>query len=143
MAFVGLYVLQSAPLALILALYVALGAGKASVLMNYYSMTADAVDYGQWRLGRRVEAYSFGFLSLSSKLGLALGGGLMGFALSWAGFEANVAQTPETLARLRIAIFLVPAVAVAASGVAIAFFGVTNALHRRIVADLANAGAAG
>ena len=142
-AFVGLYALQSAPLALILALYVALGAGKASVLMNYYSMTADAVDYGQWRLGRRVEAYSFGFLSLSSKLGLALGGGLMGFALSWAGFEANVAQTPETLARLRVAIFLVPALAVAASGVAIAFFGVTNAMHRRIVADLANAGTAG
>src|SRR3546814_19366722 len=85
-----------------------MGAGKASVLMNYYSMTADAVDYGQWKQGRRVEAYSFGFLSLSSKLGLALGGGLMGLALDWAGFVSNVAQDADTLARLRIAIFLVP-----------------------------------
>src|SRR3546814_8332713 len=95
-----------------------MGAGKASVLMNYYSMTADAVDYGQWKQGRRVEAYSFGFLSLSSKLGLALGGGLMGLALDWAGFVSNVAQDADTLARLRIAIFLVPAVVVAASGAA-------------------------
>src|SRR3546814_12833810 len=89
-----------------------MGAGKASVLMNYYSMTADAVDYGQWKQGRRVEAYSFGFLSLSSKLGLALGGGLMGLALDWAGFVSNVAQDADTLARLRIALFLVPAVLV-------------------------------
>src|SRR3546814_7467521 len=72
-----------------------MGAGKASVLMNYYSMTADAVDYGQWKQGRRVEAYSFGFLSLSSKLGLALGGGLMGLALDWAGFVSNVARRSE------------------------------------------------
>src|SRR3546814_14487374 len=71
-AFVTLCLLHAAPLALVLALYLAMGAGKASVLMNYYSMTADAVDYGQWKQGRRVEAYSFGFLSLSSKLGLAL-----------------------------------------------------------------------
>ena len=136
-AFVGLYLLKAAPLAVILMLYLALGAGKASVLMNYYSMTADAVDYGQWKQGKRVEAYSFGFLSLSSKLGIALGGGLMGFALGWAGFEANVAQDGETLARLRIAIFLVPALMAAGSGLAISFFGVTNARHRRIVEDIA------
>lgn len=136
-AFLILYGAPAAPLWLILALYVCLGAGKASVLMNYYSMTADAVDYGQWKLGRRVEAYSFGFLSLSSKLGLALGGGLMGFALSWAGFEANVAQHADTLERLRIAIFIVPAAVCAGSGLAISFFAVDNAKHRRIMADLA------
>src|SRR3546814_14205832 len=61
----------------------------------------------------------------------------MGLALDWAGFVSNVAQDADTLARLRIAIFLVPAVVVAASGAAICFFGVNNAQHRRIVEDIA------
>src|SRR3546814_12957020 len=61
----------------------------------------------------------------------------MGLALDWAGFVSNVAQDADTLARLRIAIFLVPAVVVAASGAAICFFGVNNAQHPRIVEDIA------
>lgn len=136
-AFLGLYLFVGAPLWLVLIFYLCLGGGKAAVLMNYYSMTADAVDYGHWKLGARVEAYSFGFLSLSSKLGIALGGGLIGMSLSWAGFEANVALDVATLDRIRIAIFVIPAVLVAGSVVAISFFGISNARHGEIMRDLA------
>src|SRR3546814_12160935 len=90
-AFVTLCLLHAAPLALVLALYLAMGAGKASVLMHYYSMTADAVDYGQWKQGRRVEAYSFGFLSMSTNAGLGRAGGLIGPGLQWAGSGSHAA----------------------------------------------------
>lgn len=131
-----LLVTPDLPLAFVLLSYVIAGAGKSGVIMNYFAITADAVDYGHWRHGHRTEAYSFGMLAISNKVGTALGGATLGYLLAWSGFEPNVAQTPETVGDLRQIALLAPAILIAASCGVIAFFKVSAARHRSILLAL-------
>ena len=126
----------AAPFALLLVAYFVAGMGKSAIQINYFAITADAVDYGHWRSGRRAEAYSFGMLSIMNKVGYAVGGAIMGAALSWTGFHANVAQTPETVERLRIMVGILPAILMGMSGLLVLGFRVNARRHREIVADL-------
>jgi GPH family glycoside/pentoside/hexuronide:cation symporter len=117
-------------------LFLWIGAGKAGVLMNYFALTADAVDYGHWRLGQRAEGYSFGLLAIVNKTGTALGGGLLGILFSWSGFEANHSQTAQTVGRLTFVTCIVPALFFATSALIILGFKVTASRHRQIIDEL-------
>ncbi|MES1975648.1 MAG: glycoside-pentoside-hexuronide (GPH):cation symporter [Pseudomonadota bacterium] len=130
-------------LALILAAYVVAGAGKAAIQMNYFAITADAVDYGHWKLGRRAEAYSFGLLSITTKIGYALGGAVMGGALTWSGYVAKEQQTAETISRLQVMAGILPASLMAISALLVLGFRVNAARHRIIVQELQARSAAG
>ncbi len=123
---------------IIYAMYFLFGAGNGALVLNYAAITADAIDYGDLRLGRRAEAYSFACLSVSSRLSIALGGAIAGFTLSAIGFQSgNAVQSPETLAALPFAVCLLPAALATCSALVIRFFPVTTAVHRGIVASLA------
>ena len=126
----------AAPLAALLIAYFITGMGKSAIQISYFAITADGVDYGHWRHGRRAEAYSFGMLSIMNKVGYAAGGAVMGVALTWAGFHANVAQTPETIERLRLLIGVLPAILMGCSGLLVLGFRVNARRHREIVAEL-------
>ena len=128
--------LTGLPLLGVLALYFLAGMGKSAIQINYFATIADAVDYGHWRQGRRAEAYSFGLLSIMNKVGYSLGGALMGIALTWSGFEANHAQTPETVARLRMIAGYLPASMMTISALVILGFRINAKRHRGIVDDL-------
>lgn len=128
--------LSGLPLLAILSFYFLAGMGKSAIQINYFATIADAVDYGHWLHGRRAEAYSFGLLSIMSKIGYSLGGAMMGLALSWSGFEANQAQTPETVARLRMIAGYLPASMMIVSAVLILGFRINTQRHRAIVDDL-------
>lgn len=120
----------------ILLAYFIIGAGKSAVIVNFYAMTADAVDYGDWKLGARAESYSFGFLSLANKAGTAIGGGLLGLLLDWSGLIVNGTQSAATLGRLWAVICLAPACLATISAVMVLFFRVTASEHKRIVSAL-------
>ncbi|MDX3898969.1 MAG: glycoside-pentoside-hexuronide (GPH):cation symporter [Sphingobium sp.] len=135
-ASLSLWLFSEATLALILVAYVVAGMGKSAIQMNYFAITADAVDYGHWRHGRRAEAYSFGLLSIMTKVGYGMGGAIVGLALTWSGFVANSVQTPETIERLRIMAGLLPALLVTISGLLVLGFRVNARKHREIVSDL-------
>lgn len=86
-----------------------------------WSMFADAADYGQWKLGHRSTALVFSAAQFAQKMGLTIGGFLAGWMLSWFGFVANTAQTPDGLLGIRLLFSLVPA-AFALGGVAAIWF---------------------
>lgn len=132
-----LWAAAGAPLAALLVAYFVAGMGKSAIQINYFAITADAVDYGHWLLSRRAEAYSFGMLSIMNKVGYAVGGAIMGAALTWTGFHANVAQSAQTVERMRLMIGVLPALLMAASGLLILGFRVNAGRHREIVAELA------
>lgn len=135
-AFVSIYIFGVVGSLPILLSYFLIGAGKSAVIVNFYAMTADAVDYGHWKLGARAESYSFGFLSLANKAGTAIGGGLLGLLLDWSGLIVNARQTDQTLGRLWAVICLAPAALAVASAVVVLFFKVTASKHREIVMEL-------
>lgn len=62
-----------------------------------FSMVADTADFGESVTGDKTMAMSYATHLLAIKLGLAVGGALVGWLLSYYGYIANVAQTEKAL----------------------------------------------
>lgn len=75
----------------------------------YPMFTADCIEYGTWKTGKRGTAISFSVQTFTTKLGQALGSGLVGILLSVIGYRANVVQTEMTLNGIFGMLTLVPA----------------------------------
>lgn len=76
-----------------------------------WAMTADTVDYGEWKTGRRITGLVFSGMLFSLKLGMALGGAIMGWLLAHYGYvgDADV-QSPETIRGIALIFTVVPAI---------------------------------
>jgi GPH family glycoside/pentoside/hexuronide:cation symporter len=74
-------------------------------------MMSDTVDYGEWCNGKRLTGISFAGTLFVLKLGLALGGALIGWALAGGGYNAAAQSQNSATISIIIALFtLVPAV---------------------------------
>ncbi|MFS0880396.1 MFS transporter [Metabacillus niabensis] len=72
---------------------------------------ADAIDYGEWKTGNRFEAISFAVQSFTSKCQGAISGLLVGFILTFIGYQAaSQSQTPETVDGIFLGFTVVPAI---------------------------------
>jgi Na+/melibiose symporter-like transporter len=93
----------------LLLVYAVLGLGNAGTMVLPGSMTADAVDYDELRSGVQQAGAHMAFLVFVMKVGLA--GGALGLAAaSLFGFEqAGGAHSEESIAGLRLAVALLPA----------------------------------
>ncbi|MEM1261650.1 MAG: glycoside-pentoside-hexuronide (GPH):cation symporter [Pseudomonadota bacterium] len=121
---------------LVIALFIA-GCGIHAFLMTFYAMVADAIDYGEWQSGTRIEAPVFGIVSLANKTSLAIGTWLFTLLLEGIGFVPNVEQSAATIDGMRLIMVGVPIAGFLASAAVIAFFPFNTAEHRRIVQELA------
>jgi GPH family glycoside/pentoside/hexuronide:cation symporter len=73
-------------------------------------MMSDTVDYGEWKGGKRLTGISFAGTLFVLKLGLALGGALIGWMLAGAGYQSGAATQNSATIMSIIALFtLVPA----------------------------------
>lgn len=63
-----------------------------------FTITADAIDYGEDRFGYRVDGFAFGITSFATKLANTIAGTLGITALVWVGYVANAQQTPAAKA---------------------------------------------
>lgn len=73
-------------------------AGLGSGLINtiIFALVSDAIDYQEYISGKRNEGMVYSSYSLARKLAQAVSGGIGGFALSFLGYQAGVAeQLPE------------------------------------------------
>ncbi|MDV6318526.1 MFS transporter [Chromohalobacter sp. HP20-39] len=75
-----------------------------------WALMADAEDYGEWKTGQRNTGVSFAGNLFFLKMGLAVSGGMIGFLLSWGGYQANVDQQSDTaLLVITLLLTLIPA----------------------------------
>lgn len=81
--------------------------GPVSVLQ--WAMYTDAADYGEWKNGRRTTGLVMAASLFALKFGLAIGGAITGWVLGWYGFEANVAQSEESLTGIVMIMSFLPA----------------------------------
>ncbi|WP_434926445.1 glycoside-pentoside-hexuronide (GPH):cation symporter [Shewanella sp. HL-SH4] len=75
-----------------------------------WAKMADAVDYGQYKTGVRITGMIYSSIIFFIKLGVAVGGAAAGWLLSGYGYQADTAQTPETLEGILMSFTLFPAI---------------------------------
>ena len=110
-----------------------LGVGSGAIFLSTWAMMPDTVEFGEWKTGVRAEGAVFGFVSFMQKASLGLAAGLLGEVLSLIGYTANVTQTPETLASLKIVMLAVPALFAILATVTILYYPLDAKRHGRLV----------
>ncbi|MCB0586127.1 MAG: MFS transporter [Phaeodactylibacter sp.] len=69
-----------------------------------WAMYGDVSDFSEWKTGHRATGLVFSSSSMSQKMGWTLGGAISGWILAAYGFEANAAQTEESILGIRLMI---------------------------------------
>lgn len=82
--------------------------GPLSALL--WAMYADTADYAEWKYGRRATGLIFSASIFSQKQGWAIGAAVALTLMAQVGFQANVAQSAESLHGLRLLMGPYPAV---------------------------------
>jgi len=76
-----------------------------------WAMMSDTVEYGELKTGRRVTGLVFSGALFCLKIGMAVGGALLGWVLASYGYQGGAkVQTPEAVRGIVITFTLVPAV---------------------------------
>lgn len=114
----------------------AIAMGASNIVMT--SMIADCVEYGQWKTGNRAEGMVFSTNIFKTKLASALGGALGAYALHWAGYIPDVAQTKETLDIIHLSFTLIPGIIAGISLIPILKYDLTEKKYKEILAELNN-----
>jgi glycoside/pentoside/hexuronide:cation symporter, GPH family len=108
--------------------------GSVSVLQ--WAIYTDTADYGEWKNGRRATGLVMAASLFALKLGLTLGGALVGWILAYHGFIPNVPQTEETMLGIRLLMSLYPALFGVIGGLIMVFYPLTNKVMVNIENEL-------
>jgi GPH family glycoside/pentoside/hexuronide:cation symporter len=77
-----------------------------------FAMTADTVEYGELKTGRRVTGLVFSGALFALKMGVAVGGAIMAWVLAFHGYQSGndvTAQSPQAIRGIVMATTLAPA----------------------------------
>ena len=108
--------------------------GPVSVLQ--WAMYTDTVDYSEWKNKRRATGLIMSASLFALKLGLTLGGAIVGWILGYYGFIANQPQSIDTINGIRLLISGYPAIFGIIGGLLILFYPLTNETMIKIEEDL-------
>lgn len=89
-ASVGMYVFRLSPMVVYVFAFLA-GIGGAVPNNVCYVMTAESIDYGEWKHGKRVSGILMSFIGFSVKVGGSIGGMLSSVILNAGGYDATAA----------------------------------------------------
>lgn len=118
----------------ILNLLVSFFFGTVSVLQ--WAIYTDTADYSEWKNKRRATGLIMSASLFALKLGLTLGGAIVGWILAYYGFEANQIQSAETLNGIVLLMSIYPSLCAFLGGALMAFYPLSNKLMIKIEEDL-------
>ena len=130
------YGLRANDLVLIFTFQILISVCAGSIFPLLWSMYADCADYSELRTGRRATGLIFSSSSMSQKLGWAIGTALTGWLLALFGFEANAAQTPETINGIKMFLSLLPAGGTLLSVLLISMYPLTEKMMQEVTSSL-------
>ena len=107
-----------------------------------WAMFADVADYSQWKTGRRATGMVFATIGFALKAGLSVGSFLLLSLLASYGYQANAAQSDQTLHGIRLCCSLIPAGMFAVCAILLAAYKINKQLTIQIADDLAKRRAA-
>ena len=107
-----------------------------SIFPLLWSMYADCADYSEYRTGNRATGLIFSASSMSQKFGWAIGTAVTGWLLSFFGFQANEAQSPETINGIKMFLSILPAIAALVSVLFVCFYPLGENKVKVIISEL-------
>ena len=108
--------------------------GSVSVLQ--WAMYTDTADYGEWKMGRRATGLLMAASLFALKLGLTLGGSIVGWILAFYNFAPNQAQTSFTIDGIIMLMSIYPAIFGIIGGLLMWFYPLNNKMMIQIENDL-------
>lgn len=102
-----------------------------------WAMFADVADYSEWKNGRRATGMIFATIGFALKAGLSVGAYLLLTLLASYGYQANAAQSPQTLEGIKVCSSLIPAVLFAVCTMLLMAYKINKQLTIQIADDLA------
>ncbi len=103
-----------------------------------WSMMGDVADYGEWKTGRRASGTVTAAVMFALWAGLAVGGAIAGWILSFFGFaSASATQTAHAQSGILLTASVFAGLAFFAAAVCFFFYPVTGELNRKIADELA------
>lgn len=122
-------------------LWIVLGTGgiaNGASYLTFWSMVPDTVEYGEWKTGVRAEGAIYGLVSLTQKVALGVGVGMLGILLDAIGYRANAVQDATTLHGIRILLTLTPAALSLGVALLIWFYPIDRPFHAKLTGILAD-----
>jgi len=102
-----------------------------------FAFEADAVEYGEYKTGKRTEGATYAIYSFFRKVSQAVAGAVAGYALAFGGFLAKAPEQSESaLTTIRALVGLGPAVFALLGGLIFLAYPLTDVRFREIVKEL-------
>ena len=102
-----------------------------------WSMITDVNNYGEWKTQRRITGMNVAANIFVIKLGVAVGGAILGWVLAYYHYAANTAVQPASAVQGVVLLFtLVPSIFYVLTAISIKFYGLTENRMKGIVDDL-------
>jgi glucuronide carrier protein len=102
-----------------------------------FAFEADAVEYGEYKTGKRTEGATYAIYSFFRKVSQAVAGAVAGYALAIGGFVAKAPEQPDSaLTTIRGLVGLGPAIFALLGGLIFLAYPLTDARFREIVREL-------
>ncbi|WP_243078586.1 MFS transporter [Pantoea sp. MQR6] len=104
----------------------------------HWSLMADVDDYGEWKTGKRITGMSFSGNLFFLKVGLAVAGAMVGFLLSFYGYDAGAKQqSPQAVNGIILLFTVIPGVGYLITAGVVRLMKVDRKMMQTIQADLA------
>ena len=103
-----------------------------------WAMMADVADYGEWKTGRRATGTVISAVVFALWIGVALGGAIDGWLLSFFGYQSSGVQTDHALLGIRLIASVGSGAAFLATAVCLLFYGIDKKLNLTISQELAD-----
>ncbi|TNV19250.1 MFS transporter [Buttiauxella sp. B2] len=133
----GFYFLDPHATTLIMVMYFLLNILHQIPSPLHWSLMADVDDYGEWKTGKRITGISFSGNLFFLKLGLAIAGAMVGFLLSWYGYDAGAKQqSPDSINGIVMLFTIIPGVGYLITAGVVRMLKVDRELMQRIQQDL-------
>lgn len=105
-----------------------------------FSMTADCIEYAEWKTGVRAEGAIYSTMSLITKLASAFVGSVGIFALGLLGYVPNAEQTARALHGINIMCNLVPALMIMGAIIPMFFYRINKEYYNKMVKEISEQG---
>ncbi|SJN58912.1 Inner membrane symporter YicJ [Vibrio ruber DSM 16370] len=99
----------------------------------FWSAIAEAVDYGEFKLGQRVSGLSFGGISFCQKFGMGIAGAIVGWLLTFFDYVPNQTQSGFTLTGIALMLTLIPGIFHLIMGLLMFRYKVTDSYYNTMI----------
>ena len=99
----------------------------------FWSAIAEAIDYGENKLGERVSGLAWGGISFCQKAGMGLGGAVVGWLLTYYDYVPDQVQSDFTLTGLALMLTVIPGVFHFAMGLLMFRYRITDGYYRSMM----------